>query len=78
MGKADKIIKNFKNTNKGQSFEDCEKVLNSLGYKTKSGKGSHFKFIKQNKPMIIIARHNPVSPDAVNDVLEIWENENEK
>ena len=78
MGKIDKIIKNFKNTKKGQSFEDCEKVLKALGYEVKTGKGSHFKFIKTGQPMLIMARHNPVSPDAVDDVLEIWENENER
>ncbi len=78
MSKIEKIIKNFKNSNKGQSFEDCIKVLTVLGYEMRSGKGSHFKFIKKNCPIVIIARHNPISPDAVNDVIEIWEKENEK
>ena len=43
----------------------------------KIGKGSHFKFLKKDRPVIMIARHNPVSPNAINDVIEAWEKENE-
>ena len=77
MTSSDKIIKKFKNSNKGHKFEDCEKILKFLEYEMKIGKGSHFKFLKKDRPVIMIARHNPVSPNAINDVIEAWEKENE-
>lgn len=76
MSTSSKIINKFKNSNKGHKFADCEKVLTSLGYEMKTGKGSHFKFIKKGRPMIMIAKHNPISPDAINDIIEVWEKEN--
>ncbi len=76
MRKAEKIIEKFKRSNKGQKFEDCAKVLEFLGYKMKPGKGDHFKFTKDQN-MIVIARHRPVAPGAVNDVIEAWGKEND-
>lgn len=76
VSNLDKIITKFRNSNKGHKFEDCLKILESLGYEMKAGKGSHFKFIKKGRPLIMIARHNPVSPDAVDDVIEEWDKNN--
>lgn len=57
----------------GHTFEDCQKVLIAKGYSMKEGKGSHFKFYKEGKEMLVIAKHRPVSPKAVEDVLSAWE-----
>ncbi len=73
--KIEKIISKFKNSNKGQSFEDCVKVLIAKGYtmNTKQGKGKHVKFSKAGSPMIIIPKKNPVDPEAVNEAIKVWE-----
>ncbi|MDR1326813.1 MAG: type II toxin-antitoxin system HicA family toxin [Heliobacteriaceae bacterium] len=71
MSKIEKIIEKMQHSQHGHKFEDCEKVLLSLGFKMKEGKGSHFKF---HHPLmyITIAKHRPVSPGAVKDVLEAY------
>jgi predicted RNA binding protein YcfA (HicA-like mRNA interferase family) len=72
MGKVEKIVENMKNSPYGHKFEDCQKVLVSLGFIMKEGKGSHFKF--HHKTMYItIAKHRPVSPAAIKDVLSAYE-----
>jgi len=73
--KVEKIIQKFKNTPHGHSFEECAKVLETLGYvmNTKQGKGKHVKFTKPGKPMVIIPKKNPVSPATVNDIIKIHE-----
>lgn len=77
MSNSNKIIQKFKSSNKSHKYEDCEKVLLSLGYVIKSIKGSHIKFAKKDKPILTIAKHKPMSPDAINDILKVWELENE-
>lgn len=69
----EKIVVKMKRARHGHSFGDCQKVLESKGYKVEAGKGSHFKFFKEGKDMIVIAKHRPVSPQAINDVLRAWE-----
>lgn len=69
----EKIVAKMKQSNKGHRFEDCEKVLKAKGYEMKAGKGDHFKFFKTDEAMIVIARHRPVSPNAVNDVIKAWD-----
>lgn len=72
MNKVDKIIQKFKQTNAGQRFEDCEKVLFELGFELKRVKGSHHQYRKDNLTLTI-ANHKPVAKDAVNDILKLWE-----
>ncbi|MDR1167362.1 MAG: type II toxin-antitoxin system HicA family toxin [Heliobacteriaceae bacterium] len=72
MSKTDKIIEKMKTSSYGHKFEDCQKVLISLGFTMKEGKGSHFKFHHQLM-YITIAKHRPVSPAAVKDVLNACE-----
>lgn len=74
--KVEKIVDKFKRSNKGQRFEDCVKVLEFLGYKMKPGKGDHFKFSK-GQDMIVMAKHKPVDPNAINDVIDAWEHRND-
>lgn len=69
--KAEKIITKMKNTKKGHSFEDCEKVLTSIDYIISYSKGSHFTFKNsQTKHRIVIAKHKPIDPKAIIDILE--------
>ena len=75
MGKIEKIIEKFRRTLAGHSYEDCEKVLLSIGYKLRKSKGFHCQFSK-NAHYITIANHRPVSKDAVKDVLQAWDKEN--
>ena len=77
MSKVDKIIDKFKRSNSGQKFEDCEKVLFTLGFILKRVNGSHHQYKKDNL-LITIANHKPVAKDAVNDILKIWEKYNEQ
>lgn len=69
----EKIVTKMQRTKHGHSFEDCQKVLEFKGYKMGMGKGSHFKFHKEGKNMIVIAKHKPVNPKAIDDILRIWE-----
>jgi len=70
--KIEKIVSKMNQCNKGWDFESCLNVLIEAGYEIKLGEGNYFKFFK--KRMIVIARHHPVSPDVVNDVLKAWDN----
>ncbi|MDD3012895.1 MAG: hypothetical protein PHC34_04260 [Candidatus Gastranaerophilales bacterium] len=72
MNKVEKIIDRMKRTKYGHTFEDCQKVLEFKCYTMKEGKGSHFKFFKGQK-MIVIAKHRPVDPKAVEDIIRAWE-----
>lgn len=72
--KAEKIIAKMKSSNKGHRFEDCEKVLLSIGYNLDRIKGSHHTFVHvQSKQIITIAKHKPVSPNAIKDIIQAWE-----
>lgn len=77
MANVDKIIKKFKQTNAGQKFEDCEKVLFALGFELKRVKGSHHQYRKDSLTLTI-ANHKPVAKGAVNDILKLWELYNEE
>ena len=72
MSKVEKIINKFKQSNAGQKFEDCEKVLLHLGFELKWVAGSHHQYKKDNI-RITIANHNPVAKDAIKDILDLWE-----
>ena len=70
--KIEKLISKMKRSKSDFTFEDCEKVLLSLGFVVKAQKGSHFRFDRDGKDFITIAKHIPVSKAAVKDVLEAW------
>jgi len=72
VGKIEKIIEKFKQTNAGCRFEDYEKVLFALGFELKRVKGSHHQYKKDNL-LVTIANHKPVAKGVVNDVLKLWE-----
>lgn len=65
----------MKRTRHGHTFEDCEKVLTSIGYELKTTKGSHHTFKNKKGNRITIARHRPVSPAAIEDVIKAWDEE---
>lgn len=71
MSKVEKLIQKFKESDAGQKYEDCEKILLSLGYELKRIKGSHHQFFKDGLH-VTIAKHKPVSKGAVKDVLNAW------
>jgi len=74
VDKIYKIIEKMRNSLHGHKFEDCEKVLLYLGFKMKEAKGSHFKFIKTDlQRPIVIAKHRPLAPGAVKDVLNAFD-----
>ena len=77
MNKIEKIIARFKQSNSGQRFEDCEKVLFYLGFELKRIKGSHHQYKKDNLTLTV-ANHKPVAKDAIKDILELWEAYNEE
>ena len=74
MASVEKIIKNFYSSKFGHTFEDCKKVLEYLGFEEKSSRGSHRKFVKAglNRPFIL-AKHRPIDPAAINEILEFVE-----
>lgn len=75
MSNVDKIIKKFKSSQFCHTFEDCKKVLESMGFIEKSSNGSHHKFSKTglNRPFIL-AKHRPIDPAAINEILKIYDN----
>jgi len=76
MSNIDKIIKGFRSTPFGHTFEECKKVLEHIGFEEKSSKGSHHKFNKQglNRPFII-AKHHPIDPAAIAEILDYIDKE---
>ncbi len=76
MASVEKIIESFRNTRYGHTFEECKKILESIGFTEKSSRGSHHKFMKSglNRPFII-AKHRPVDPAAITEILEFFDKE---
>ena len=76
MSKIDKIIEDFRRSQFGHTFEDCKKVLEYIGFEEKSSKGSHHKFIRKglNRPFIL-AKHRPIDPAAINEILKFIDKE---
>ena len=79
MGNVEKIIEKFNLSKFGHTFEECKKVLEYTGFVEKSSKGSHHKFIKQglNRPFIL-AKHHPIDPAAINEILDFVNKEYKK
>ncbi len=74
MNKVEKIIEKMKRSPYGHSFDDCKKVLEHHKIIETSSKGSHHKFIKSGmKRPLIIAKHRPVDPAAIKEILELIE-----
>lgn len=72
MANIDKIIKRFKTSKFGHTFEDCKKVLEYLGYIEKSSRGSHQKFSKAGiERPFILAKHRPIDPAAIDEILKL-------
>jgi len=76
MAGVDKIIKSFRTSKFGHTFEECKKVLEYIGFEEKSSKGSHHKFTKQglDRPFIL-AKHRPIDPAAIDDILNFIDKE---
>lgn len=76
MSNVKKIIDKFRNSQFGHTFEDCKKVLEFIGFKETSSRGSHHKFTKQglNRPFIL-AKHRPIDPAAINEILKFIDKE---
>ena len=79
MSNVEKIIEKFNLSKFGHTFEECKKVLEYAGFSEKSSKGSHHKFIKQglNRPFIL-AKHRPIDPAAINEILDFVNKEYKK
>ena len=78
MKSIDKVIAKFRASQFGHTFEECKKVLEFLGFKETGSKGSHHKFTKDglNRPFIL-AKHRPIDPAAINDILKLINKETE-
>ena len=76
MANVKKIVDSFKQSRLGHTFDDCKKVLEAIGFVEKSSKGSHHKFIKKglNRPFIL-AKHRPVDPAAIAEIIEFFDKE---
>jgi len=74
MVNLEKLIAKLKRTPHGHKFEDLEKILLAIGYQLSKNKGSHFTYKNSiTKTRITLAKHKPMSPKAVQDVIKIWE-----
>jgi predicted RNA binding protein YcfA (HicA-like mRNA interferase family) len=71
--KVEKIIAKMKRTRFGHTFEGCEKVLLSKGYILSTIKGSHHTYRDSAGKKITLAKHKPMSPDAIRDIIKIYE-----
>lgn len=70
--KAEKLINKMSNTKAGFTFEDCLLVLKYLGFELHTNDGSHFTFKnEETKQRITIAKHNPMSKNAIKDILSL-------
>lgn len=75
MSSIDKLIQSLSNNSKIATFADLEKILKHYGWKLKSIKGSHHKFEKDGK-IIILPRHKPMKEIYTKEVLERIKDEN--
>lgn len=74
--KVDKVISKFRKSPFGHTFDECKKVLEYLGFEETGSRGSHHKFTKDglNRPFII-AKHRPIDPAAINEILKLVDKE---
>ena len=76
MRSAEKIISKFRVSLFGHTFEECKRVLEFIGFTETGSRGSHHKFTKEglNRPFII-AKHRPIDPAAINEILKFIDKE---
>ena len=70
MASVAKIIDKMRRQPKGIRFEEAEKVLNHLGYKTGKGKGSHRVFRNAEGRHLSVPCKNPIDKAYVEQILE--------
>ncbi|MCV3446730.1 type II toxin-antitoxin system HicA family toxin [Campylobacter lari] len=69
MSNKEKLIKELENNPKNASFANIEKLLSWYGYKLVSIKGSHHKF-KKNGKSIIVPLYKPIKEIYVKQILK--------
>ncbi len=74
MSKKEKLFKELENHPKNVSFNTIEKLLKWYGYELVSTKGSHHKFKKESKS-IIVPLHKPIKEIYVKQILEFLKDE---
>ncbi|ENX3710894.1 type II toxin-antitoxin system HicA family toxin [Campylobacter jejuni] len=74
MNNKEKLIKELENNPKNASFANIEKLLSWYGYKLVSIRGSHYKFKKDNKS-IIVPLHKPIKEFYVKQILKLLKDE---
>lgn len=76
MVNIEKLIEKLRRTSQGHKFEDLEKILLAKGYILSTNKGSHFTYKNpKTKNRVTLAKHRPMSPKAVQDVITVWDEE---
>lgn len=76
MVNIEKLIAKLKRTKYGHKFEDLEKILLAKGFELSTNKGSHFIYKNpKTKTRVTLAKHKPMSPKAVQDVITVWDEE---
>lgn len=74
MSKNKKLLAKIYSNSKNFKFAELEKLLASLGYTLKEGKGSRVRFIHERLPLILLHKPHPgniVDVNAVNDIVEV-------
>lgn len=71
MASVEKIIEKMRRQPNGISYKEIHKVLISLGYELKRGKGDHFNYRKKGKSIYTLVKQNPVKKYLVDEVLKI-------
>lgn len=76
MSSIEKLIQSLKNNSKIATFSDLERILKHFNWQLKSIKGSHCKFSKNGKN-IILPKHKPTMKEIyTKEVLKRIEDEN--
>lgn len=74
MSKKDKIIKKIRENPSGVRFEEIESLLSRLGFRKRKGSSSHYVYIKEDAPPIMVVKpHRGEKFTAVVDVKKILE-----
>lgn len=74
MNNKEKLIKELENNPKNASFANIEKLLSWYGYKLVSIRGSHHKFKKDNKS-IIVPLYKHIKEFYVKQILKLLKDE---
>lgn len=71
MASVEKIIDKMRRQPNNISYKEIHKVLISLGYELKRGKGDHLNYRKKGKPIYTLVKQNPVKRYQVEELLKI-------